>query len=218
MHCRINANCYSALTGHNTSVLDSNCSLVGPTDQDFRRVRTIETPFSDQAYDDAVHAVYPFLSVWFTVANDERTECCQPAKSSLTCLRAGSVADGSRVPSALPPGKPYSYGPSISKGAIAGIVVGVVVGLAIAAGVAWWFLRKRKQPKSQHFAKVDSHDAHQVPQVDGVPIHELKSQTRTAELGGQSATEMPSHDKAYEMPSQGKTMELPSHEKPSELP
>lgn len=137
------------LTGYNESIMDygAACTLDG-AGRKFYNISTLtaDGEKQDKAYDRYSREGQIVLSVYFDVANVDRMSAGNPASAQLRCLRPKKFAKGSRVPPALPKGKPYTY-PSVdlSKGAIAGIAVGAVIFLALVVGAAWWFLRRRRR-------------------------------------------------------------------------
>ena len=125
----------SALTGYNESSLDSDCELQSGT-RSWQLADNV-TSSSDE-YDNATLSVYPILSVYFPVANHERTESFGYAASHLACLRAKEYSQGSRVSPELPAGTPYHYGSALRGCGIAGVAVGVLAFVSIISGLAVW--------------------------------------------------------------------------------
>jgi len=135
------------------------------------------------------------------VANVDRkgafTSC---ANSTLRCVRAKDIAQGSRVPASLPQGKRYQYsaGGSMSKGAKAGIVVGVLVGVGALVGIAsgLWVVRRRRRravvQKAELSPGEDSERSFDLPPEadDAAQISELPPVDRKPELASAELIEL----------------------------
>lgn len=199
------------LTGYNGSDIDNSCSLQSGIKTFHRLFSTLEDATAT-AYDNATRSVFPALSVYFPVANIDRTSFYSSANSSLRCLRVQNFSEGSRVSPTLPSGTPYHNGKKTSGGAIAGIAVGVVVGVAIIAGVMIWVCLRRRRAKGrleQSRVLEDDKLSKGLPEVDGAGLSELSPTDRKPEIDGTHIAELGGSGKVAELSSTG--------EKPAEL-
>ncbi|KAI5360599.1 hypothetical protein Slin14017_G087740 [Septoria linicola] len=177
-----------ALTGFNESILDNGCSLTADS-QRFSNVQTRLVPFTLDNYNLALTSTYPVLSVYFSVANAERTSSRSVANSTLSCLRARDVSEGSVTAPALPSGTPLEElraKASLSGGTIAGIVIGVVAGVVLLAGAVFWFFMRRRKQKRARTATMNMSeptDEKDLPaQADGNAVQELHSYDKKPEI------------------------------------
>ncbi|USW55199.1 hypothetical protein Slin15195_G085180 [Septoria linicola] len=206
-----------SLTGFNESILDNGCSLTADS-QRFSNVQTRLVPFTLDNYNLALTSTYPVLSVYFSVAHAERTSSRSVANSTLSCLRARDVSEGSVTAPALPSGTPLEElraKASLSGGTIAGIVIGVVAGVVLLAGAVFcFFMRRRKQKRARTATMNMSEptDEKDLPaQADGNAVQELHSYDKKPEI---DSGELPELEDA-----QGKPGELYAEQKlpPGEL-
>jgi hypothetical protein len=196
-----------ALTGYNSSILDDgNCRLDGAG----KTFWLADGPWHSRAadsYDAYTRDVFPALTVFFPVANYERTSMPDYAVSRMQCLRIKNFSEGSRVSPKLPEGTPYSYGSSLGGGAIAGITVGLVAFVLVAAGLAYWFWRRRRRQQIHKTATVDD-GRYNAKELDSEELYELKSQDRKQEMDSSPIHELGADAMGAEMPDKATSSEL----------
>ena len=121
------------LTGYNSYGFEESCAI-----RDGAHKLTL-LPFQNvnKNYDNATREVLPILTVYFPVANAERTSSISPADAQLACLRASTFSEGSRISPALPNGTAIRYGNGLSAGAVAGMLFGLLVWMVGWTGLGW---------------------------------------------------------------------------------
>lgn len=171
---------------------------------------------SNIGYDNITNEITPILTVYFTVANVERRQCCDRPQSVLECVRPRNFSEGSRVPTALAKGRPWPK-PGLSTGAKGGIAAGAVVFvLAVGAVLTLRIAKRKKRTRAAAAAalsdtKSSDDDIKLPPEADaGFGVHELTSKDRKQELDSAIVSELGG--------GKGKPSELANTSRPVELP
>lgn len=172
---------------------------------------------SDIGYDNITNEITPILTVYFTVANVERKQCCDKPQSVLECVRPSNFSEGSRVPSALAKGRPWPK-PGLSAGAKGGVATGVVVFVLAVGVVLYLSMAKRKKraravtAAAQSDTKSSDDDTELAPEADaGFGVHELTSKDRKQELDGTIVSELGGvKSKPSELANTSAPVELPA--------
>ncbi len=206
-----------ALTGYNSSFVDEEACTLQDQAKTFNLVSTQLSTDAD-AYDIMTRTIMPILSVYFTVANYDRTSATSWANSTMSCVRAKNFSEGSRVSPVLPKGTPYHYGgSSLSGGSIASIVVGVLVFVAIMAFFAFWlWRRRRRQARLRRKVPVEA-DGYETKEMGGEARYELKSDDRKLEKDSGPISELGGgRGKTAELEG-ARAVEIDGRSKPAEL-
>lgn len=171
---------------------------------------------SNIGYDNITNEVTPILTVYFTVANVERKQCCDKPQSVLECVRPSNFSEGSRVPAALAKGRPWPK-PGLSAGAKGGVAAGVVVFvLAVGVVLSLWITKRKKRMRAAAAARSDTKssddDIKLPPEADaGSGVHELTPKDRKQELDGAIVSELGGEkSKPSELANTSGPVELPA--------
>jgi len=167
-----------------------------------------------EGYDNLTRSIYPTLTVYFSVANVDRTSFYSGANSTLRCLRVRDFNQGSEVSPTLPSGKPYRNGKSLAKGTVAGIVVGAIVGVALIVGSGIWFFLHRRRARARAADAAQGEGAggsgtvEMMPEADGAAFHEMSPEDRKPEIDGAHIAELDHAEKPAELENDGQLVEL----------
>ena len=173
---------------------------------------------SDLGYDNMTNTIVSILTVKFTVANMERTQCCNRPEVDLQCIRATDFSEGSRVAPALPQGTPWPKPGVLSTGAKGGIAAGVIVLALSTAGILLYF-RGAKRKKRARTATEAAQADRKTNNVDNLPpeadtdsgVHELTSKDRKQELDSLMVSELGSSNSSpAELANTQRLVELPA--------